>query len=1227
MTREQILEHLKTIPGLSHYNLYQTLAETARDIIFIVNTGYYVEYVNSCGALAVGVPKEQIIGKNLKDIFPPAIYEKLKSNLLRIITTGEPLSTEEMVVLQGKERYLGTNCVPIKDDSGLVTAVIGISRDITGQKEANVQLELQRQQLLSIFDSMDEPVYITDPSTYEILYVNKALFSSLSTNYEFGSVVGRHCYKVFQNAQAPCSFCTNNKIFGENIGKTHIWEVQNQANCNWYHCVDRAILWPDGRLVRCEIAIDITERKIAEEALQESEEKYRHIVETSRDGIGLSQDGRILYANEAFCTMFGYTKDELIGDSLLKVVAPTGRSLIKQRYQMGMEGEDVPYMYTFEGLKKDGTSLFIEVSSGRIFSYKNKPTVLAVLRDISEQEKTKQALSEQETFLSSIFTSIQDGISILDKDMNIVQVNPTMEKWYAHAVPLVGKKCYEAYHGRKERCYICPSYQAFLTGKSSREIVPKIDKDGQVAGWLNLFSFPLFNIKTKELEGVIEYVRDITEQKNAEEALQESEEKYRNLVEHMPKAATYVASLDDLSTTLYVSPQIETIWGFSPEECLRDHVLWENKIHPDDKERTIQALMRCHATLEPYNAEYRLFKKNEGVVWIHDSASVVRDHNGKPLCLHGVMFDITELKNAEEELRHRLEFERLVSLLTTGFINLAPQEIDSGVSNALRAIGEFAGIDRSYIFLLSKDKTKVDNTHEWCAPGIEADISRCKGLTVKNFSWFAEKMNNKEAVYVADVDHLPSEAMPEKLLLKGGAVKSFICVPLVCADEVMGFLGFDSVKERKEWKKEIIDLLKITAGMFSNALVRKEKDNAFIRLNEDMVRSNEKLKELSLRDPHTNLYNHRYLQEVIEAEFHRARRYVHPFSAIMLDVDYFKSINDVYGHTFGDLVLKQFSKQLKKMVRRYDTVIRFGGEEFVIISPNADRQTALMLAQRILDAITLYNFGNDKHIVKLKLSIAVTSYPEDQAVKGMDLIQVADKILNKIKESGGNNVCSALDIKSAGKDGLLGEESNDAKFLKKKIERLNRRASQSLTEAIFAFAKTIEVKDHYTGEHVESTVRYATELAKALRLSPEEIEHIRQAAVLHDLGKVGISEEILHKKSKLTPKEYKEIKKHPQLAVDIIRSIHFLRPIIPLVLYHHERWDGKGYPGGLKGEEIPMGARIVAIADVFQALSSDRPYRKAYSSTEALRIIKEEAGRQFDPQIVQSFLRVMHDTN
>ncbi|MFH1791953.1 MAG: diguanylate cyclase [Candidatus Omnitrophota bacterium] len=396
-------------------------------------------------------------------------------------------------------------------------------------------------------------------------------------------------------------------------------------------------------------------------------------------------------------------------------------------------------------------------------------------------------------------------------------------------------------------------------------------------------------------------------------------------------------------------------------------------------------------------------------------------------------------------------------------------------------------------------------------------------------------------------------------------------------------------------------------------------------LNKELEKSNRKLKRLVLRDPDTGLYNHRYLVDAVDSEFERAKRYAGAISIMMLDIDYFKSINDLYGHKFGDLIIKQLASLLKRKVRAYDIVIRTGGEEFIVISPDADRAMALSLGERILDDIHTHDFGDRKHKVKLKVSIAVSSYPEDEVYKGTELIDCADRVIEVAKEDGGDRICTSEDLRkkkvkvSSRRHGIKG----GVKHLKTRIELLHKQAKQSMIESIFAFAKTIELRDYYTGKHAEKTVLYATEIAKKMGVPKADAELIRQAAMLHDLGKIGISDKILLKASKLTKEEFNEIKKHPQIGADIIRPIHFLRDIVPLITYHHEWWNGKGYPNGLHGEEIPIGARIIALADGFHALSSDRPYRKAFSREQIVKIILSESGVKYDPAVVKAFLQIL----
>jgi diguanylate cyclase (GGDEF)-like protein/PAS domain S-box-containing protein len=441
------------------------------------------------------------------------------------------------------------------------------------------------------------------------------------------------------------------------------------------------------------------------------------------------------------------------------------------------------------------------------------------------------------------------------------------------------------------------------------------------------------------------------------------------------------------------------------------------------------------------------------------------------------------------------------------------------------------------------------------------------------------------------------------------------------------------VGDRLVYSESMVSPLRNRSGdVFAVAVVyrdvtrRKQAELELEKINRELVRSNKRLNKLALKDPQTGLYNHRYLSEMIETEFHRVKRYGGALALIMLDIDFFKSINEMYGYQFGDLVLKQLAQELVKATRRYDIVVRYSGEEFVIISTGANRAQAVSLCERIIGRINVRHFGDAKNKVKLKITMAAVSYPEDRAGNAMDMIKIAEHILGKAKDDGGDRVYSSLDKTKTAKENRESKIA-EVNLLRQRLDKLNKQANQNLVESIFAFAKTLEVKDHYTGEHVERTVKYATDIASALSLPKHEVETIKQAAMLHDLGKIGISENILNKRSKLTKKEMDEIKKHPVIAADILRPVHILHPIVPIILHHHEWWNGKGYPDGLKGEEIPMGSRVVAVADVYQALTSNRPYRRAFPKKEALKIMQDFSGKQFDPKVIDVFMKIVKKEN
>ena len=721
--------------------------------------------------------------------------------------------------------------------------------------------------------------------------------------------------------------------------------------------------------------------------------------------------------------------------------------------------------------------------------------------------------------------------------------------------------------------------------------------------------------------------RDVTDYKNTQEKLIKSEEKFRTVAE-FTYDWEYWQGPDD--RMIYVSPSCERITGYNRDDFMNDPDLITKIVYPDDINSVCEEVNKAINSHSKLELNFRIIDKSGNPHWISHICIPIYNEKGKLIGRRASNRDITEKMNYEQELQaYRDKLESLVQQRTKSL----ELEIKTRKTAELRA----NNLNKQIEFILGATKTGLDIIdQDYNIRYIDPEWARNYGdwTGKKCYEYFMDRKSICSGCGISEALKTKKTVVTEEFLVKeGNRPIQVTTIPFQNenGEWLVAEINVDITQKKKtdgelqRYRQQLEQLVaERTEELLQETVRYKESELEKSKLNTELIKINEKLKSASLIDSHTGLYNYRYLQEIIEVELHRARRYVQNLAVIMLDLDYFKSINDVYGIAFGDLVLKQFSKQLKHMVRRYYILIRYSGEEFLIISPRINRKIAYSMAQRLLESLNFVNFGNKNHTVKLKVSLSVVSYPDDRAKSGMDLVNLAAGVLAKVKESGGNRVYSTLDIKGLLQKGI--EKISKAvgvKKLKKTIDKLSKQSKQGLVESIFAFAKTLELKDHYTGEHVENTVHYATEIARELNLPTEEVELIKQAAMLHDLGKIGISESILLKKGKLNKKEFEEIKKHPQIGADIIRPIQFLHGLIPFIFYHHERWDGKGYPSGIKGEDIPLGARIIAIADVYQALISDRPYHKAFTKEEAVNIIKEASGTQFDPHITSIFLKII----
>ena len=476
------------------------------------------------------------------------------------------------------------------------------------------------------------------------------------------------------------------------------------------------------------------------------------------------------------------------------------------------------------------------------------------------------------------------------------------------------------------------------------------------------------------------------------------------------------------------------------------------------------------------------------------------------------------------------------------------------------------------------------------------------------------------------------EVMPDALTL---VLPSSVCGVALPVNYAEGLLGVFYVESSTpcEFDEEEVQLLRTVADFFAGAL-----QNAL---------TFQKAQEQAITDGLTGVKTHRFLMEALSSEWKRSTRASRPFSLVLMDLDRFKFVNDFYGHLEGDVVLQRVGLILEQNCRRSDVVARYGGDEFVILMPETTVEQAQQIAGKLRGWVASDPLLRDKNITA---SFGIATFPIHGSTP-QELIQVADSSMYLAKHQGGNAVFTAehaapAETKEWKRDVLeayLGvalhrqfttgpdafedlyhricqfSESLSEHGHASSIERL----PAAIVDTMSSLAFAVDSKDQYTQGHSQKVSSYAALVAQAAGLKPVEVEEIRLAALLHDVGKVGIPESILNKAGPLDASEWDTMKSHATLGWRILDPLRALKKIREMIKHHHEFFDGSGYPDQIEAERIPFGARIIAVADAYDTITSPRVYKKARSVEAAFSEIERCAGTQFDPDLVRLFIQAI----
>jgi diguanylate cyclase (GGDEF)-like protein/putative nucleotidyltransferase with HDIG domain len=469
-----------------------------------------------------------------------------------------------------------------------------------------------------------------------------------------------------------------------------------------------------------------------------------------------------------------------------------------------------------------------------------------------------------------------------------------------------------------------------------------------------------------------------------------------------------------------------------------------------------------------------------------------------------------------------------------------------------------------------------------------------------------------------------------------------IALPVFYAEQLHGILYVES-SQAADFSEEEVLLLRTLADLIAGAL-----HNAI---------SFQKAQEQAITDGLTGVKTHRYFMEALSAEWKRSTRAGRPFSLVIMDLDRFKFVNDFYGHLEGDLVLQRVGHILETNCRRSDIVARYGGDEFVILMPETNIEHARQLASKLRGWVSADPLLREKNV---SASFGIASYPLHGS-SPQELIQVADASMYLSKHQGGNAVSTAdhFDPNEAKKwkrdvleaylgvtlkrlfstgpeafeeiysrlkqftESLAATEGSNGASSAAPASTSHQSLPQAVLDTVTSLAFAIDAKDHYTQGHSQKVAAYAALIAEAMSMTDSEIEEIRLGGTLHDIGKVAIPENILNKNGPLNSEEWETMKSHVTFGAKILDPLTPLAHIRKMVLHHHEFFDGSGYPHALSGESIPLGARIIAVADAYDTITSDRTYKKARTAAEALAELERCANAQFDGKIVEIFVRTM----
>ena len=1197
-------------------NKAQKYLDIAEVMLIALNKKGEITLINKKGSHILGYDEEELNGKNwFTTCLPTAFRKEVKSVFLKLME-GEVDIVEfyenPVLTKAGAERMIAWHNVILKDTRGNPIGTLSSGEDITERKQAEEQLRRRTHDLgervkeLNCLSKTSELMVEPDKSLDEIY---QTIVHLIPPAWQYTDITcarityGDRQFKTDNFKETEWKQSADIIVNSNKVGSLDVCYLQKKPEEH------EGPFLKEERILINALAKEIEEfikRKEAEERLRESEERYKKLFDEAVVGIclGDAETRIIIDCNEAMAALVGREKTEVIG-KLQKILHPTqdDKELFSPTFKQHLTDKEGQILET-QVITKSGDIREVEIKAN-LLNLQGKKILQALFYDIADRKQAEEKLRDSRHMLQTVLDSIPSAVFWKDRDSRYLGGNRTWLKaaGLKSSEEVVGKSDYDLPWGKKQADSFRETDRRVMeTGIPESGIIESYLRADGTQAWAMTNKVPLRDVEGNVI-GVLGTYEDITERKQAEEALQDSEARFRTLFEAIPDT---VLVHNDKGTIIHIneigSQQLEWPAKELIGRNLREIVTPENAALIADhiKETHKVGWSRFETTYVSRNGWRTIAEVNEHPISF-DKEKVILS----------VARDITERKEAEKALLKEKNFSEAVINSSPGLLFVIDNK-----GNAIQwnkkvemVTGHSASeISKMNIFaFVSQDdnKTVAEAIQKALTSGqasIETNVLAksgkklpfyiigrrakigdttcvvCTGMNISALKQAEKELRESEERFRTFADEVSSEGLV--IHDKGKILDVNRQFAKMHGYETSELFEIDTFTAVAPESRDLV-LKHIQEGSetpYEAIALRKDGSRFPMEIRAKKIPYHGKMvRATAIRD----ITERKQAEEALRASEERFRQffeneptYCYMFSPEGIIIDVNNAALSTLGYTKKELVGKPLTmiyapESLPKMEQLFTQWKQAGelkNEEMIIITKNGEKRTVLLNADAIQDA-------NGKFLYSTSVQNDIT----------------------------------------------------DRKKAAEELQESYKQLQRTFTTTVNALASTVEMKDQYTAGHQPRVTRLASAIAEEVGLSQKQIEGIRMAGLIHDIGKIIVPAEILNKPGPLTDIQYEMVKMHPRAGFDILKGIKFPWPVAQIIFQHHELMDGSGYPQGLAGDQIMLEARVLTVANVVEAMTSHRPYRAAHDITAALDEIKKHKGVLYDPDVVDACLRLFNE--